>query len=145
MKADDIKVGHIYYVNYEPTRRGEFGKIHLCVVLKKNNDLITFVTIPLTSKEDAPYGNKLPLGIIESLPANLRDKQSYAVLDQIRTLNASRFRNLKQDEEVVDAYLTNDTLLSIYEKVVNDILKDAPDEIKSQLKIATTNNLDQSQ
>lgn len=26
MKAADIKVGNIYYVNYEPVRQGEFGK-----------------------------------------------------------------------------------------------------------------------
>jgi len=47
MKTAEIEVGHIYYVDYEPTRRGEFGKLHMCVVLKKNNDLITFVTVPI--------------------------------------------------------------------------------------------------
>ncbi len=133
MKAQEIKVGHIYYVNYEPTRRGEFGKIHLCVVLKKNNDLITFVTVPLTSKEDAPCNNKLSLGVIDSLPENLKENESYAVLDQVRTLNASRFMRLKQDEEVVDAYLSEMQLNKLLQAIVNDLLADTPYKIKRDI------------
>ena len=62
MKAQEIKLKHIYYVDYEPTQKGEFGKKHLAVVLKKNHDKITFVTIPLTSKDNGVGINKISLG-----------------------------------------------------------------------------------
>ena len=120
-------------MDYEPTRKGEFGKVHLCVVLKKNNDLITFVTVPLTSKEDAPYNNKLSLGVIDSLPDNLRGSESYAVLDQIRTLNASRFRKLKQEEEVVDAYLNDSQLSDLFQAIIKDFLADTSDTVKRKI------------
>ncbi len=133
MKASDIQVGHIYYVDYEPTRRGEFGKLHMCVVIKKNNDLITFVTVPLTSQEDAPYDNKFSLGIIDSLPDNLREKESFAVLDQIRTLNASRFRKLKHEEDVVDAYLNESQMSELLKALIKDFLADTSDIIKREI------------
>lgn len=133
MRATEIKVGHIYYVDYEPTRRGEFGRLHMCVVLKKNNDLITFVTVPLTSREDAPCNNKLSLGIVDTLPDNLKENESYAVLDQIRTLNASRFRRLKQEDEVVDAYLTEHQLSDLLQAIINDFLADTSDTIKREI------------
>ena len=37
MRAKDIKVGHIYYVDFEPIRRGEFDKTHMALVLRKTN------------------------------------------------------------------------------------------------------------
>ncbi len=120
-------------MDYEPTRKGEFGKLHLCVVIKKNNDLITFVTVPLTSQMDAPYDNKISLGIIDSLPDNLKGKESYAVLDQIRTLNASRFRKLKQEEEVVDAYLNESQLSDLLQAVIKDFLADTSEKIRRDI------------
>ena len=133
MKADEIKVGHIYYVDYEPTRKGEFGKLHLCVVIKKNNDSITFVTVPLTSQEEAPCNNKLSLGVIETLPDNLKEKESYAVLDQIRTLNASRFRRLKQNDDVVDASLSNKQLKDLLKAIISDFLASTSEEDKREI------------
>ena len=133
MKANEIKVGHIYYVDYEPTRRGKFGKIHMCVVIKKNNDMITFVTVPLTSQEEAPCNNKLPLGVINSLPDNLKEKESYAVLDQVRTLNSSRFRRLKQNDDIIDAYLSQEQLSDLLQAIVDDFLSDVPGEIKKSI------------
>lgn len=133
MKKEEIKVGHIYYVNYEPTKRGEFGGLHMCVVLKKNNDLITFVTVPLTSQEASPCDNKLSLGVIDTLPDNLKENESYAVLDQIRTLNASRFRRLKQEEEIVDAYLNDTQLSDLLQAIIKDFLADTSDTIKKEI------------
>jgi len=49
LKVSDIKVGNIYYVDYEPVRKGKFNGLHLSVVLKRNNDRHTFVVMPLTS------------------------------------------------------------------------------------------------
>ena len=133
MKANDIKVGHIYYVDFEPTRKGEFGKLHMCIVLKKNADMITFIVVPLTSQEDAPLGNKMSLGVIETLPDNLKTKQSYAVLDQVRTLNSSRFRNLKSNDEIIDAYVDEDTFFQIWEKIIANMTSDLPKEMKRKI------------
>ena len=77
MQASKIKVGHIYFVQFNPTHFGEFDKKHLAIVLKKNLDRITFVVIPMSSKADKKAihdnssTNKLPLGKLKCLPANL--------------------------------------------------------------------------
>ncbi len=136
MKASEISVGHIYYVNFEPTRRGEFGKNHLGVVLRKNDDKITFITIPLTSDSEDRHNSKMPLGIIETLPSHLKSVESFAVLDQVRTLNASRFARLRENDEIVDAFLDNITLERIYEAIVELVLSGAP--LEAQARIAET-------
>ena len=65
MKASDIKVGYIYYVDYEPVRNGEFNGVHLSVVLKMNSDRYTFVVMPLTSSANGNGVNKI---ILAGLP-----------------------------------------------------------------------------
>jgi len=122
MKAQEIKLKHIYYVDYEPTQKGEFGKKHLAVVLKKNHDKITFVTIPLTSKEKGMGINKISLGKLENLPENLRDKETYAVCDQIRTVSSNRFYKLKDNGIYIDVKVPDDKFALLFESIVNDLM-----------------------
>ncbi len=124
MKASDIKVGHIYYVNFDPTRKGEFDKKHLAVVIKKNANKITFVTVPLTSSDEGEGINKVSLGMLNVLPVNLRDKVSYAVYDQIRTVNADRFSELMENGKPIEVELPHDKLITIYKSVIKDLLND---------------------
>lgn len=121
MKAQEIKIKHIYYVDYEPTQKGEFGKKHLAVVLKKNHDRITFVTIPLTSKENGLGINKICLGKLSNLPKNLKDKETYAVLDQIRTVSSSRFYKLKEDGNFIEVELPDDKFTMLVEYILKDL------------------------
>lgn len=128
MKTKDIKVGHVYYVDFEPTRKNEFNKKHLAVVLKKNADKITFVVIPLTSKDTGVNVNKLSLGYLECLPERLRSKETFAVYDQVRTLNANRFEAIYDKNEIIDVALPEKELKTLYKQIIIDILHDFPDK-----------------
>ncbi len=128
MKSSEIKVGHIYYVDFEPTEPGEFDKKHLAVVIKKNNDKITFVVIPMTSKAKGIGINKVLLGKLDCLPSNLQTKESYAVIDQIRTLNSNRFFQLKDGGNTVEAIMPREKMHVLYKAIIKDLLHDVPNE-----------------
>ena len=85
MRTLKIRVGHIYYVDYEPVRSGEFNRLHLSVVLKRNNDKNTFIVMPLTSSANGDGANKVNIGKVSGLPPSLNQKISYAVFNQVRT------------------------------------------------------------
>lgn len=126
MKAEEISVGHVYLVNFEPHERGEFDGKHLAVVVKKNHDDITFVVIPMTSSNEGVGVNKISLGKLDCLPSNLKGKESFAVIDQLRTLNAKRFSNLFQDNTVYQAVMPRDKMIEIYRSIIKDLLHDVP-------------------
>lgn len=129
MNAKDIMIGHIYYVDYEPIQTGEFGGKHLAVVLKKNADKITFVTIPLTSKDKGLGINKIELGKLECLPKNLQNNNSYAVIDQIRTTSSKRFSSLYDNGNICDSILPKKQLHLIYRSVIKDFLHDVQGDL----------------
>lgn len=129
MDAKKIKVGHIYFVDFNPAHQGEFDKKHLAIVIKKNANRITFVTVPLTSSDDGEGINKISLGKLSMLPSNLRDKTSYAVYDQIRTVNADRFSFLTDNGKTIDAKLPRELLTTVYKSVIKDLLHDVPKDM----------------
>lgn len=108
MRASDIKVGYIYNVIFDPVRDCEFDGKHLAVVLKKNNDKSTFIVMPLTSAGNGNGINKIHVGQLAALPASLRSNNTYAVFNQVRTVNASRFISLKQGSMVTEALFPQD-------------------------------------
>ncbi|APH14708.1 pemK-like family protein [Clostridium sporogenes] len=116
MKYSDIKERHVYNVDFDPVKSCEFNGIHLAIVLKKNIDKKTIIVVPLTSKQNGEGVNKINIGKITTLPDNLKQDDSYAVYNQVRTVNSGRFLALKNDlgnridvnvnEELFDAVLT---------------------------------------
>lgn len=96
MKYSDINVGSIYNVDFDPVRPCEFDKIHLALVLKKNTDKKTAIVLPLTSSPNGNNVNKINLGKLSCLPNSLKTADTYAVYNQIRTVNANRFIKLKE-------------------------------------------------
>lgn len=80
---------HIYYVNFDPVEKNEFDGKHMAIVLQKNKDNQTAIVMPLTSSSKGD--NKLNLGKIHNLPGDLNKRNSYLVLDQMRTVNYNRF------------------------------------------------------
>ncbi len=100
MRFSDIKVGYIYNVIFDPVRNCEFDGRHLAVVLKRNNDRATFIVMPLTSAPNGVGVNKIKLGAMSSLPSSLRTNDTYAVYNQVRTVNADRFIALKEGSVV---------------------------------------------
>ena len=115
MKSSDIKIGHVYYVDYEPVKDGEFNGRHLSVVMKKNNDKATFVVMPLTSSPNGDGANKLNIGKITGLPSSIKTKDTYAVYNQVRTVNAMRFFSVKNGNMRIDVSMANTVLLNLFE------------------------------
>ena len=137
MRASDIKIGHIYYVDYEPVRGCEFNGKHLSVVMKSNNDKITFIVMPLTSSHNGDGVNKVNIGKIAGLPSNISSKVSYAVYDQVRTVNASRFFAVKSGSGRIDVPLDEKTYLKLFELAMLDMIYNVgQDEKISILKSA---------
>ena len=133
MKANKIKVRHIYYVNFEPTRKGEFPSKHLTIVLRKNHDKITFVVLPLTGSSAGDGINKVKLGKIPSLPTHLQKKISYAVLDQIRTISYTRFEDLTEDGKIVESVLEKEDFDKIMAAIFTIFLKGLDKEEKKDI------------
>lgn len=96
MRFSDIKEGYIYNVIFDPVRNCEFNGKHLAVVFKKNNDKETVIVMPLTSAPNGAGVNKIKLGPMSCLPSSLKGNDTYAVFNQVRTVNADRFISLKE-------------------------------------------------
>lgn len=75
-------------------------KFLTAVVLKRNNDKATFIVMPLTSAPNGVGVNKIKLGAMNSLPSSLKTNDTYAVYNQVRTVNAARFIALKEGSAV---------------------------------------------
>lgn len=114
MRFSDIKVGYIYNVIFDPVRDCEFNGKHLAVVLKKNNDKSTFIVMPLTSAPNGVGINKYKIGSVMSLPKSLQTNDTYAVYNQIRTVNANRFISLKEGSVIKECKMET--------KVFNELL-----------------------
>jgi uncharacterized protein YifN (PemK superfamily) len=122
LKASDIKIGYIYYVDYEPVKNGEFNGKHLSVVMKRNNDKVTFIVMPLTSSPNGDGVNKVNIGKIAGLPPSIKSKDSYAVFNQVRTVNAMRFSSVKSGNLKIDAPVDNAILLGLFEFAIRDMV-----------------------
>lgn len=122
MRASDIKVGYVYNVIFNPVRDCEFDGRHLAVVLKKNNDGATFIVMPLTTASNGAGINKVCVGKISTLPTSLKSNDTYAVFNQVRTVNANRFISLKEGGMVVDALFPQDKFQQILELAIQELV-----------------------
>ena len=133
MRFSDIKVGHVYNCIFDPVRECEFNGRHLAAVLKKNNDNQTFIVMPLTTSSSGDTINKKRIGRIETLPSSLNKLETYAVFNQIRTLNASRFIALKEGQRRVDVVLDEDVFQDLFIIGINELLFNVRQEDKIKL------------
>lgn len=133
MRASDIKVGYIYNVIFDPVRDCEFDGKHLAVVLKKNNDKSTFIVMPLTSASNGNGINKLHVGQVPSLPTSLRSNDTYAVFNQVRTVNASRFISLKEGGTVVEALFPQDKFHQLLVLAIKELVYSIDQDSKINL------------
>ena len=117
----EIKEQHIYYVDFDPVKTCEFNGKHLVIVLKKNLDKKTAIVLPLTSSSSG--ANKINLGKIKELPSNLNIKDTYLVLDQIRTVNFDRFSKLKENNNFINVELKNTLFLEVVQSVLSNTLE----------------------
>lgn len=133
MRASDIKVGYIYNVIFDPVRDCEFDGKHLAVVLKKNNDKSTFIVMPLTSASNGNGINKLHVGQVPSLPTSLRSNDTYAVFNQVRTVNASRFISLKEGGTIVEALFPQDKFHQLLVLAIKELVYSIDQDSKINL------------
>lgn len=137
MRFSDIKTGYIYNVIFDPVRGCEFDGKHLALVLKKNNDKMTSIVMPLTSAANGVGINKIELGQIGSLPMSLRGNPTYAVFNQIRTVNASRFIALKEGGNVIECPMEESVFNKLMLLGITELLYNvSQDEKISILKMA---------
>ncbi len=133
MRASDIKVGYVYNVIFDPVRDCEFDGKHLAVVLKKNNDRTTFIVMPLTSASNGNGVNKIHVGQITTLPSSLRGNDTYAVFNQVRTVNAGRFISLKEGGTVVEAMFPQDKFEQLLMLAMQEIVYSVDADTKVRL------------
>ncbi len=75
----------VYQVNVDPTLGSEIRKSRPCVVVspdEMNHSIRTVIVAPMTTKGQ-PYPTRVAL--------QFKGKQAHVVLDQIRTVDVSRF------------------------------------------------------
>ena len=121
MRSSDIKLGYIYYADFDEVRQCEFDGRHLVVVLKKNIDGKTFIVMPLTSASNGVGVNKILLGKLSCLPSSLSGNDTYAVTNQIRTINNTRFISLKNGPNVVECKLDDSLFSLLFEVGISQI------------------------
>ena len=126
MKYSDIKPQNIYYVDFEPTKGNEFRGNHLALVLKLNKDKRTAVVLPLTSSPSGVGGNKISLGFITSLPTNLKTSKTFAVLDQTRTVDYTRFKQIDEKGKPIFPNIPNKLYLDILVSISSETLFNIP-------------------
>jgi mRNA interferase MazF len=78
----------IFYANLDPTLGAEIKKTRPVVIIspdEMNDNILAVIVAPITSQSH----NKIPTRI----PINIREKNCYVVLDQIRTIDKKRLSN----------------------------------------------------
>ena len=133
MRFSDIKVGYIYNVIFDPVRDCEFDGKHLAVVLKKNNDKASFIVMPLTSARNGVGVNKMDVGKMSCLPTSLQNNHSYAVFNQIRTVNANRFIALKEGGTVIECQMEKPLYYQLMVLGLQEIVYNIPQDEKIAL------------
>jgi mRNA-degrading endonuclease toxin of MazEF toxin-antitoxin module len=136
MRFSDVKEKYLYYVDFDPVKECEFDRKHLAVVLKKNNDKKTAIVMPLTSKKNGVGKNKLLIPTIEDLPERLKGDDSYAVYDQVRSVNFRRFEPIfkeKNGQEIVNVKMDDELFILLIEKGTEELEKKLSLEEKLKL------------
>lgn len=104
-----VKAQHLYWVDFEPVRIGEFPNKHLAIVLELNADKKTCRVIPLTTKSNGLGRNKICLGKLHNFPDD-----SYAVLDQVRTIAINRMtQHYNAKNKKIDIKIPNEIFHTI--------------------------------
>lgn len=134
MKFSDVKVKHIYNVIFDPVRVPEFDRTHLALVLKKNNDNQTVIVMPMTTSSNGEPVNKKNLGILDCLPTSLQSRgNTFAVFNQIRTVNVTRMISLKENNTVIESKMEDELFLKLLSLGMKDLVFDLDPEEKINL------------
>lgn len=111
----------------------EFDGKHLAVVLKKNNDKVSFIVMPLISAPNGVGVNKMDVGEMDYLPTSLKSNHTYAVFKQICTVNANRFIALKEGGTVKECQMEKTLYYQLMVLGLQEIVYNIPQEDKIAL------------
>lgn len=89
--------------------------------------------MPLTSASNGNGINKIHIGQVTSLPTSLRSNDTYAVFNQVRTVNASRFISLKEGGAVVEALFPQDKFHQLLVLAIKELVYSVDQDSKIQL------------
>lgn len=120
IRLNDIKEKKIYYVDYEPSVGNEFGRHHMSLVLKKNQVDKSLIVVPLTGREDKITPDKTIKVKIQGLPKRLQQKESYAVINKIRTVDFSRFEPVL-DGKIIEVEIDNSEFIKLISYITDEL------------------------
>lgn len=120
IRLNDIKEKKIYYVDYEPSVGNEFGRHHMSLVLKKNREDKSLIVVPLTGREDKITPDKTIKIKIQGLPKRLQQKESYAVINKIRTVDFSRFEPIL-DGKIIEVEIDNNEFIKLVSYITDEL------------------------
>lgn len=132
IRVKDIKEKRVYYVDYEPSVGNEFGKHHLSLVLKKNREDKTLIVVPLTGKKDNRTPEKTIKIKVEGLPERLKQKESYAVINKVRTLDYSRFEHIL-DGKIIEVEASDVEFTNLISHITDELEESLDLETKKKM------------
>ena len=106
-----MKRGSVYWINLEPSKAPEFGKVRPCLIVsnsEQNLHIPTLVVIPLSSKAPEIWPLRLKI--------TFNKKNSYAVMPGIRQVSKQRLADrigvlsgeeIQRVDEALRAYLSD--------------------------------------
>jgi uncharacterized protein YifN (PemK superfamily) len=130
LKFSDILEKHFYNAIFDPVKDCEFDGKHLALVIKKNADKKTVIVLPLTTESNGEGKNKIKVGKIPNLPTSLKLFDSYAVYNQVRTLNASRLIALKEGDNRIQVPIGDSLFVKLVSLCADELLTELkPEEL----------------
>ena len=67
------------------------------------------------------------------LPTNLQSKETFAVYDQVRTLNASRFHELIENGAPIEVVVSDETVDLLLQAIINNLIAGLDIERKNSI------------
>lgn len=132
IRLNDIKEKKVYYVDYEPSVGNEFGRHHMSLVLKKNQVDKSLIVVPLTGRKDKITPDKTIKVKLKGLPKRLQQKESYAVINKIRTVDFSRFEPIL-DGDIVEVELDNCEFMKLISYITDELEESLSLEQKKEI------------
>ncbi len=123
----NIEDGQIYYINFKGNIGREINNIHLGVVFKLPTIPDMVFCIPLTSpklkhfKTEGDFNSRNYKNIKHFNWQYLKQTDSIAMLDQIKTISIQRLLNPYEDQNKNIVKLNNNTLTLLKDKVIKYI------------------------
>ena len=120
MKIED---GQIYYINFKGNRGREINNIHLGVIYKLPSIKDVLLCIPLTSpkikhfKTEEDFNNRNYKNVKHFSWQYLKQTDSIALLDQLKTISIERLLNPFEDQDKKAIKLNENTQQILKEKI----------------------------